>query len=291
MSNTQLAQSNTNAVIGNFTQAELDTLKATVAVGASNEQFALFVQTCVSAQLNPFLNQIYCIVYGGKMSIQVSVEGVLALARRIDGYKGVDVELVHENDDFKYNAATKEISHNVGFPRGRVVGGYAIARREGFQDVVTLMEKDEVDHMTRGNNKTMWSNYFNDMFKKHIVKRAAKLQFGIELSEDELIGSDTPAYDPNARVDITPAQPVITTETGAINAEETAEHLWKEIAHVVEANGLEKSVVTQLIKKHFDGKKDLSPQQLMALKKFVEAEANNVVEPEEQDEFSFDIEE
>lgn len=174
MSN-QVALSNTQAVVGTFTQTELDTLKHTIAVGTSNEQFALFVQTCVNSGLNPFLNQIYCIVYGGKMSIQVAVEGVLALARKQPGFKGVDVELVHENDDFKYNPATKEITHSVGFPRGKVIGGYAIAKKENFTDVVTLMEVSEVEHMTKGNNKNMWTIYFNDMFKKHIMKRAAKL--------------------------------------------------------------------------------------------------------------------
>ena len=64
----QVAVSNTQAVVGSFTQSELDTIKGTIALGTSDEQFALFVQTCVNSGLNPFLNHIYCIVYNTKMA-------------------------------------------------------------------------------------------------------------------------------------------------------------------------------------------------------------------------------
>lgn len=212
---TALTTVNTEAVIGGFTQAELDTLKATIARGTTNEQFALFVQTCVNAGLNPFLNHVHCIVYQGKdgptMSIQVAVEGILYLARQREGYKGIDVQLVHENDEFKvYRDEAGNIKikqHEFGFPRGKVIGGYAIARREGFPDVVVVMEVDEVEHMLKGRNAHMWREWFNDMFKKHIVKRAAKLQFGIEIAEDEHIPSGVdvvPEYKPRPdAIDVT----------------------------------------------------------------------------------------
>ncbi|MGG0219387.1 recombinase RecT [Bacillus mycoides] len=91
MANQVTAAPNTDKVIGNFTKLELDTIKNTIATGTTNEQFSLFVQTCVNSELNPFLNHIYCIVYGRKMSIQVSVEGVLHLARQKNGYKGISM--------------------------------------------------------------------------------------------------------------------------------------------------------------------------------------------------------
>jgi recombination protein RecT len=208
---------NTQAVVGSFTQSELDTLKQTIARGTTNEQFALFVQTCVNSGLNPFLNHIHCIVYNGKegptMSLQIAVEGILYLARKTEGYKGIDCQLVHENDEFNFNAKTKEIKHEIGFPRGKVIGGYAVAKRENFEDVVVLMEVNEVEHMLKGRNAHMWKEWFNDMFKKHLMKRAAKLQYGIEIAEDETINSsgpsidDIPAYQP--RKDITPQQTLI----------------------------------------------------------------------------------
>lgn len=204
MANQVAATPNTDKVIGNFTKSELDTIKSTIATGTTNEQFALFVQTCVNSELNPFLNHIYCIVYGGKMSIQVSVEGVLHLARQKNGYKGIDVQTVHENDEFEADRSQEGEwiirKHQVKFPRGKVIGCYAVAQREGFKDVVVMMETDEVIHMKNGTNKHMWNNWFNDMFKKHVMKRAAKLQYGIEINEDEAVSSspvdNVPSYEP-----------------------------------------------------------------------------------------------
>jgi recombination protein RecT len=226
-----LSNVNTQAVVGNFTQKELDTLKQTIAKGTTNEQFALFVQTCVNSGLNPFLNHIHCIVYDGKqgptMSLQIAVEGIQYLARKTEGYGGIDCQLVHENDEVKVargddgNITVKE--HEFGFPRGKVIGGYAIAKREGFPDVVVVIEVDEIQHLTKGRNGHMWRDWFNDMLKKHIIKRAAKLQFGIEIAEDEQVQAgttDIPEYN-KPRKDITPNQEVIVQQQGEGPKEET----------------------------------------------------------------------
>ncbi|MGH1296392.1 RecT family recombinase [Bacillus pretiosus] len=306
MAKNQVAVSNTQAVVGSFTQSELDTIKGTIALGTSDEQFALFVQTCVNSGLNPFLNHIYCIVYntknGPKMSIQIAVEGVLALARKTDGYKGVDAQLVHENDDFKYNATTKEVTHSVGFPRGRVIGGYSVAKRDGFEDVVVLMEASEVEHLTKGRNADMWKDWFNDMFKKHLLKRSAKLQYGIEIGEDEPVASkpveETPSYQPGARVDITPKQ--LQVEEGeVIDPDEEIKNQWSSINEKLQGYGMAKDDLKAIIKEKFNMKpNDLSLQQITALSKFIDLEHANrqketvvVSEQKEQKEFDFENEE
>lgn len=223
---------NTQGLVSSFSQTELDTLKQTIARGTTNEQFALFVQTCANSGLNPFLNHIHCIVYdsqknGPTMSLQIAVEGILYLARKTEGYKGIDCQLIHENDEFKFNAKTKEIDHEIGFPRGKVIGGYAVAKRDSFEDLVVLMETNEVEHMLKGRNGHMWKDWFNDMFKKHIMKRAAKLQYGIEIAEeDNQVGSaadNIPEYKPQDRRDITPQQEVIDSPPKQSKPEPTPE--------------------------------------------------------------------
>ncbi|PRT19777.1 RecT family recombinase [Bacillus wiedmannii] len=279
----QVAVSNTQAVVGSFTQSELDTLKGTIAAGTSNEQFALFVQTCVNSELNPFLNHIFCIVYGGKMSIQISVEGVLHLARQKNGYKGIDVQTVHENDEFDAERSNEGEwiikNHKVKFPRGQVVGCYAVAQREGFKDVVVLMETNEVDHMKSGNNKHMWNNWYNDMFKKHAMKRAAKLQYGIEINEDESVGSNpveqVDSYQPGARVDITPTQLQV-EEGAAVNQEEELQKRWASINEKLQGYNMTKDDLKAIIKEKFNVKpNDLSLQQIVALSKFIDLEQAN----------------
>ncbi|MDT2261615.1 recombinase RecT [Paenibacillus larvae] len=61
--------------IGNFSAEDLKTIKETIARGATDPQFNLFDGNGgEAAGLNPFLNQIYCIVYNGKNGPQMSIQ-------------------------------------------------------------------------------------------------------------------------------------------------------------------------------------------------------------------------
>lgn len=219
---TSLQKVNTQAVVGDFTQKELDTLKATIARGTSNEQFALFVQTCVSSGLNPFLNQIYCIVYDGKhgpvMSIQIAVEGIISLAKRHPQYKGFIASEVKENDQFEIDMVTGEPIHKVtSMLRGKTIGAYCVAYREEAPNIAVIITSDQVEHLLKGRNAQMWKDYFDDMIVKYAIKRAFKRQFGVEVAEDESIQSgpsidNIPEYQPKERKDITPNQESIEHE-------------------------------------------------------------------------------
>lgn len=208
--------------IGNFSIEDVETIRHTLAKDATPDQFNLFIRTAAAAGLNPFLNHIYCIVYGGKMSIQVSVEGILYLAKRVEGYQGIDTQLVHENDEFKARRTKDDEGrdvweierHEISFPRGKVIACYSIAYREGFRPYTVFMEVDEVQHHLTGNNAANWKKYFNDFFKKTVTKRSAKGQYGIEITEDDTPidgsqGVNIENYTPTERVDIT-AEAVVT---------------------------------------------------------------------------------
>ncbi|OBZ13315.1 RecT family recombinase [Bacillus sp. FJAT-26390] len=207
----QLAASNTQALVGSFTQTELDTIKGTIAKGTSNEQFALFVQTCVSSGLNPFLNQIYCITYNGKdgpvMSIQIAVEGIVALAKKNPQYKGFRASEVKENDEFEIDMITGEPVHKIKtLQRGKTIGAYCVAYRDNAPDMAVIITNDQVEHLLKGRNGEMWKNYYDDMIVKHAIKRAFKRQFGIEVAEDEAAGQGETIdnVSPYDRRDITP---------------------------------------------------------------------------------------
>ena len=201
-----------------YSKEELQTIQQTIAKGTTPQQFQLFIKTAQYAGLNPFLNHIYCIVYGqgqnAQMSIQISVEGIVYLAKQHPEYQGYDVQLVHENDEFRARKISADgedrweiAEHEIGFPRGKVIGGYAVAYRKGHRPFVVLMDVEEVQHNMTGTNSSTWKKYFNDMFKKHILKRAIKGQFGIDIAEDDTPGqsaSSLPEYKPE-RKDITPA--------------------------------------------------------------------------------------
>lgn len=267
--------------IGNFTRKDIDTLRATIAAGTNDAEFALFIQTCVSTGLNPFLNQIHPVVYetknGRKMSIQVSVEGILSLARKQPGYKGIDVQLVHENDKFSVKRVDgkMEIEHHFKFPRGQVIGGYAIARKEGFEDVVVVMEAQEVEHMKSGRNGHMWTTWFNDMFKKHLVKRAAKEQYGIEITEEEPVETSgvTSLSDYREQKE---RRVIQISETEEVDEKQLLEQKWKEAYEKAAEYGLDQQEVAELIKSKFGGKArdEFTPQNVVALIKFIEILGN-----------------
>jgi recombination protein RecT len=200
-----MASANQLVTVGNWSVEDIQTMKETLAAGTTDAQFQLFLRTAHASGLNPFLNHIYAIVYQGKMSLQIGIEGVAYLAKQHEGYSGYDAQVVCENDAFKakkstvYNEKTGEredewtiVEHEIGFPRGKIIGAYAIAYRKGFPPFTVLMDWSEVEHFLNSpipNQKTMWTKYTADMFKKHVAKRALKGQFGIDINEDEVPGN------------------------------------------------------------------------------------------------------
>lgn len=229
-SNTQLQAVTEDIVVGNYTQKHLDTIKSTIAKGTSNEQFQLFIQTCVRTGLDPFLNQIYCIVYNGKdgpvMSMQIAVEGIVALAKKHHQYKGFIASEVKEKDEFEIDMVTGEPKHRiVSMQRGQTVGAYCVAYREGAPNIAVIITQDQVEHLLKGRNGQMWKDYFDDMIVKHAIKRAFKRQYGIEVSEDEF-GTSGPTVDtvpPYERKDITPEPEKTVTETPKQSTDEDNE--------------------------------------------------------------------
>lgn len=269
--------------VGDFTRKELDTLRATIARGTNDEEFGLFVQTCVNTGLNPFLNHIHCMVYNGnngrQLSIQISAEGVVYLARKSKGFRGVDAQMVHENDDFQIDLATKKvIKHEISFPRGKIVGGYAIARHEDYEDKILLMDVQEVEHMRRGKNSHMWNTWFNDMFKKHMLKRVAKEQYGIDVTEEEVQTSPVEmmeSYQEKPKV-------IQIDEDLQVSEVEKLKELWDEIE-----NNVPGELIAQVMNQQFAGKteKQLSLPQVVALKKFCQMEmqkqnTHDIIQPE-----------
>jgi recombination protein RecT len=233
-----------------FQPLQVETIRHTLAKDASLEQFNLFMSTAVAAGLNPMLNHIYCIVYGGKMSIQISVEGIMFLAKRVEGYEGIDVQLVYENDIFKPKRVRGEdgkyywdVEHEISDDPGKVKSCYAFAYRTGFPAVFEYLKVDEVQHHLTGNNAANWKKYFNDFFKKTVVKRAAKRQYGIEISEDEGVTEGSAAPDPYVRKDITAEVTESAPKQEAAQKEETpalnkAQEKWNEVGELFKQLGI-----------------------------------------------------
>ncbi|WP_430508291.1 RecT family recombinase [Rossellomorea marisflavi] len=291
--NNHLAPINTKEFENYFSEKELEVVVNSIAKGATKEELALFIQICKQNNLNPFKNHIYFIKYGNQMSIQVSVEGIQYLAQQREDYKGVTVQLIHENDDFEIGVdpETQELKiekHSIKIPRGKVAAAYAIAKREGYPDKVVVIEADEVEHL-RTKSGSQWKTYYNDMFKKHALKRALKLQFGIDVDDATGAQEDNiDAYQPRERKDITPED--LDHEGGQEDEAEAIKKAWDDIDDKVKASSLTKKDVTDLVKSNFNKKPaDLNLSQVTGLSRLVDLKIKEVKKADAIEmEFNFD---
>jgi recombination protein RecT len=201
-----------------FAPAVLEVIRTSIAPTATDSEFLLFAHKAASYKLDPFKNEIFFIKYGNTARIQFAAEAYLSKAREQEGFQPPDTQMVHENDEFKIrmNPETKEMEvviHEIGFPRGKIIGAYSIAYRDGYKPVTVIMDIDEVSHMFTGQNKENWNKWTADMFGKHVQQRALKKQYGLEFGDEE-IPQGTPAndiseYQPQTRRDVTPSQQII----------------------------------------------------------------------------------
>lgn len=194
-----------------FQPAVLEVIRNSIAPTANDQEFLLFAHKAASYGLDPFKNEIFFIKYGSQARIQFAAEAYLSKAREQDGFIPPDTQMVHENDEFKIamNKETKQmevIQHEIGFPRGKIIGAYSVAYREGYPPVTVIMDIDEVAHMFTGQNKDNWNKWTSDMFGKHVQQRALKKQYGLSFEDVTISQNDVPQPATQTRRDITPTQ-------------------------------------------------------------------------------------
>lgn len=88
-----LARNSTAIAIGEeygFEPSKVDLIKSLVAVGATDNELALFLYTAQRTGLDPLAKQIYCIKRQGKMTIQAGIDGYRLIADRTGKYAGND---------------------------------------------------------------------------------------------------------------------------------------------------------------------------------------------------------
>lgn len=71
-----------------FTPDQVALIKSQIAQGATNDELQLFLHQCRRLRLDPFARHVYFVKRGGKMTVQVSIDGFRATAADTGEYEG-----------------------------------------------------------------------------------------------------------------------------------------------------------------------------------------------------------
>lgn len=77
-----------NGAARDLTPEQVQLIKNTLTKDLSNDELSLFIATCNRLHLDPFAKQAYAIKRGGRMQVQVSIDGFRLVAERTQGYQG-----------------------------------------------------------------------------------------------------------------------------------------------------------------------------------------------------------
>lgn len=167
--------------------------------------------------LSPAKDQCYFIVYGNELQMQRSYFGTVAAVKRLDGVQKVRAEVVHQDDSFEIGSnedmelVVKQFTPSFENQDKPIIGAFAMIKTDEGTDF-TVMTKKEIDQswaQTRQKNNKVQQNFSQEMAKRTVLNRAAKMFINTSDDSDLLTGAinDTTSneYDDERR-DVTPVE-------------------------------------------------------------------------------------
>ena len=167
--------------------------------------------------LSPAKDQCYFIVYGKELQMQRSYFGTVAAVKRLDGVQKVRAEVVHQDDAFEIGSnedmelVVKQFTPSFENQDKPIIGAFAMIKTDEGTDF-TVMTKKEIDQswaQTRQKNNKVQQNFSQEMAKRTVLNRAAKMFINTSDDSDLLTGAinDTTSneYDDERR-DVTPVE-------------------------------------------------------------------------------------
>lgn len=148
--------------------------------------------------LSPAKNQCYFIVYGNELQMQRSYFGTIAVLKRLDSVEDIDAQVIHRGDKFEIGA--DKIGHIVvtkfepSFANldKELIGAFAFIKLTNGRVDYTVMTKAQIDTswaQSRNNKNNVQKKFSDEMAKRTVLNRAAKMFINTSDDSDLLTGS------------------------------------------------------------------------------------------------------
>lgn len=165
---------------------------------ATQESIANALLDMITQGLSPAKTQCYFIVYGNELQMQRSYFGTVAALKRLTNVSKVKAEVIHEGDVFEIGSnedmemiVTKfePKFENMNKP---IIGAFAMIKLEDGTVNYTVMTKEEIDkswQQSRNKNNKVQQNFGQEMAKRTVLNRAAKMFINTSDDSDLLTGA------------------------------------------------------------------------------------------------------
>ena len=161
--------------INQLTAEQIELMKRTVAKGATDDEFKMFLHLAHKYGLDPFAKEIWFIKYdNSNPTIMTSRDGYLKIAQSNPDCEGLISFPVCEDDHFEIDAINYTVSHKFGAKRGKLIGAWAKCDRKGKKPQIAYVDFSEYN-----SSNSIWKKYPSAMIQKVAESFVLKRQFGI----------------------------------------------------------------------------------------------------------------
>ena len=143
-------------------------------------QGAILNVAAIGISLNPAKQHAYLVPRSGAICLDISFQGLRKIATDSGAINWAKVELVYKNDTFKWTGPVTVPVHEAdpfSKDRGELIGGYCLAKLPSGEFMVEVMKVDEINKVrdtSKASKNGPWVNWYDEMAKKTILKRAFK---------------------------------------------------------------------------------------------------------------------
>ncbi len=164
-----------------FAMVAMNTLRRTPVLGQCSPASVIdAVNRCAELGLEPGgpLGHAYLVPFKTECQLVVGYRGFLHLMFRSGGLRDAQANMVYENDKFAGALGTEpRVEHTIGFgKRGKPIGAYCVLRYVNGGMHIESMNMDELNKVRSASRAKSgpWDDWFEEMCKKTVLKRAAK---------------------------------------------------------------------------------------------------------------------